>query len=169
MPECYCSLNQLGSTRQGNHHRSPATISSFVAHSSLSLSHTHPSFNQIIVLDYISSNHTIPSAFNSQFIPDFRIHQKCLPKLLRRSLPLAARRQPVVKLPLKRRRQARRPQRPLVTRRSATRRERRHTPHTSTKVQSLPSRHFIAIFQLLQISKLLAIIASSQSLTNASM
>lgn len=58
---------------------------------------------------------------------------KCLPKLLRRNPPLAVR-LPQAKLPPKRRKQARRPPPPLVRRRSATRRERRPTPHTSTKV-----------------------------------
>ena len=72
----------------------------------------------------------------STFHPNSRIHQKCLPKLLRRSPPLVERHQPE-KPPLRRKRLERRLPPPPATRRSATRPERRLTPLTSTKVRDL--------------------------------
>ena len=59
---------------------------------------------------------------------------KCLPRLLKRSPPPAARHLLAEKHLLRKKRLARRPPRPLAIKRSATRQERRPTLPTSTKV-----------------------------------
>lgn len=65
--------------------------------------------------------------------PRFPHFQKCLPKLLRRLPPPAARPR-LERLPRRRRRLARRPLLPLATRRSAPSPGRRPIPRTSTRV-----------------------------------
>ena len=126
-------LKELGSTRQENHDCSLTTINPLAAHCYLSLSHIHPPLNRLITR--IKSTQVILTTFTDRFAQDFEIYQKCLPKLLRRSPPLVARPQLVEKYLPRRRKLARRPQRQLVIRRSATRRAKKLTLPTSTKVQ----------------------------------
>lgn len=54
-------------------------------------------------------------------------------------------RPPLARLPPRRRKLERKPLRQLATRRREIRPERKLTPHTSTKVQSLPSAHLAAL------------------------
>lgn len=90
------------------------------------------------------SNSYITLQTHSLFPSKSQIRQICLPRPLKRSPPPAERHLPAEKHLLRRRRRARKPQRLLATRRSATRQERRHTLLTSTKVLNyhlfLPSR-----------------------------
>ena len=91
---------------------------------------------RIIALSFTDTFHTIslPSQhlnFNSQ------VHQKWPQKSLRRSL-LPQGRRPLARPLPRRRKPARRRPPPQVTRRNATRREKRHIPPTSTKVSSHP-------------------------------
>ena len=100
---------------------------SYFSHSS-NTTNNHQVF-ELFIFNYTNS-HIFAYASNSH-------QQKCLPKQLRRSPPLAARPQLAKPLPLRRRKLARRlPPLHLVTRRSEERPERRLTHHTSTRVCS---------------------------------
>lgn len=119
-----------------NHGECGSSISSTAApiSSTPSLSPFHPSFIHGLSRNFVSIhfiNHT--KSLLLHFEPDHPNPSKCLPKLPKRSPPLAARPQPE-KRPLRRRKLARRPPRLPARRKSETRLERRRTHRTSTKV-----------------------------------
>lgn len=127
-----------GVTRQANHDGQRASISSHAAHNSF----IFPLSSSISPTTRDSFAHLLPTTlaltrrFSSPIFPfNDPLYQQCLPKLPRRSPPLAARLQRAEKRLLKKRRPARKLLRHQETRKSAIRHERRRTRHTFTKVR----------------------------------
>ena len=124
-------------TRQANHDLPPASIYPFAARNF--------SFLFIHLLFYPELSHSgtpiQPDNYHHSCVHKFalnlQIHSKWHQRQQRRSPPLEARLLQE-RLPLRRRKLARKPPPLQATRRSATRREKRRTRHTSTKVSSLP-------------------------------
>ena len=131
-----CGFGEDAPSPLGHHDCPPTSISSFAARNFFDLPSSIPPSTKIIPFLDFNSTH-IPllfPIFNSTF--NSQIHPKCLPRLLRKSPPLAAR-PPLARPPPRRRKPARRPPHPRVTRKSAIRHERRPTLRTSTKVRYL--------------------------------
>ena len=113
--------------------------------SSLPTSHLHPFTTKLFFATTTLHNlytHHYPSSspISHHF---YKLPSKCLPKLPRRSPPPVARPR-LARLPLRRRKLAKKTRRHLVTRRRGIRPERKLTPHTSTKVYSLQA--YLVIF-----------------------
>ena len=124
-----------GDAPRQNHGLPPTSISSFAAHNFFTF--FHPSFSspELICASTANQNYAHILTLHPVFQINRPFHPKCLPKLLKRSPLPAARLQLAERHLLRRKKPARKPLRLRATKRNVTRREKKLTLHTSTKVR----------------------------------